>query len=153
MARMVVIGVAAVLALGLSSMSSSVRADYTQVSCEIDVKSNYALIGMKNTADVGKARTHEYDIQFEPNGLTLRFPPTYYAPEWGDTEAMVEYPHKGASFGVLLLRTPGALGSRQVTTIGVVQRACGEAIKKYIHENVEDKGIVVHLSETTDKTN
>lgn len=139
-----------VIAVGVLMAASFARTDYVQTSCEIDDQSNYAVIWMQDSAAIGKPNAHAYSIQFEPAGLTVRFPPTYYAPEWGDTDVVLEYPNEGASSGVLKLRSKGTLGW-SIKTIGRVQRPCWNAVRKYIREHVESKGTVVHISEAAAK--
>ncbi len=137
-----------VVVVAAVAMASLSRAEYVQTSCEIDPQSKYAVIWMQDAEALGKPNVHSYSIAFEPAGLTVRFPPTYYAPEWGDTDVVLEYPNEGASSGVLKLRSKGTLGW-SVKTIGRVQRPCWNAVKKYIREHVESRGVVVHISETT----
>jgi hypothetical protein len=143
------VAVAALGVMGIAAALSHDQRQYEQTKCEIDEQSDYALIWMKDASKVGKG-AHLYSIQFEPSGLTVRFPPTYYAADWGDTEVVFEYPDNKAAWGVLKLRSKGTFGWN-VETIGRVQRPCWTAMKKYIREHVESKGTVVHISETTAK--
>jgi hypothetical protein len=137
---------AAVAFLGVLVAASFGSTEYVQTSCEIDNRSNYAVIWLQDSATVGMPHVHKYSIQFEPAGLTVRLPPTYYAPEWGDAEVVLEFPQKDATSGVLKLRSKGMLGS-SVKTIGRVQRACWNAVRRYVTEHVQRKGVVAHMSE------
>ena len=59
------------------------RPDYVQHSCKVDLSdgSNYAIVEVDEPDKVGQ-RFADWDIQFSPEGLVVRFPPMYYAPDW-----------------------------------------------------------------------
>lgn len=144
---------AAVAALGAMGFAAALSLDekqYEQTKCDVDEQSDYALIWMKDTSAPEKTKPHLYSIQFEPSGLTVRFPPTYYAPAWGSTDVVFEYPDKEAAWGILKLRSKGTFGWK-VETIGRVQRPCWTSVRRYIREHIESKGVVVHILETTAK--
>jgi hypothetical protein len=150
MARVfVIIGIVAVSALGSAMAMSFDRATYVEESCEVDAGSDYAVISMDTVSAVGKHLPSRYNIQFDPKGIVLRFPPEFYAPDWTQIEDIsMKYLNTRSGSGILAIRLHDIGGNPRLETIGSVKRSCWETVKKYIRTRVGGKGIQVRMSES-----
>lgn len=141
-----------VVVIGAVATPSIVRADYAQVSCDVDNESDSAIIWVDDASRVEKHPALNFNVEFFPSGVAVRLPPQFYAPDWTQVENIeMQYPDRESKLGLLQLRIHNIGGSMFIQTVGRVERSCWNAVKKYIRQHVESKGTTVHVSETIAK--
>lgn len=115
------------------------KSDYVQSSCEID-NLHYAYIGMTKVSEVGRPGAPEYSVQFDPDGVLMRFPPSYYSLSWKDVDAIfVEFYGASSTSGLLKIHVRNSIftsDANGVERVGKIHRDCWERVKKYIDEHV-----------------
>jgi hypothetical protein len=121
--------------------------EYFETRCVVWEDNSFAIIGMKKKPGFLDKSPREYDIQFGPDGLVVRFPPIYYAPSWRVTSVIYQRLGQDGKSGLLKLRQPGLLGIRSEHAIGVVSRKCWTKVSDYIHEYVDTKSSKVKFYE------
>jgi hypothetical protein len=133
---------------GLILASADVPSEFTSVGC--DVTSEYATIWLKEQAHLADRTAHQFSIQFNSDGLVVRLPPTYYAPDWSQIDTVsMKFQSETAGSGRLNLRIHNvgeAVSYDQ--PVGTIQRGCWDSIRRYLHTNVEAKGIIIHWDES-----
>jgi hypothetical protein len=104
---------------------------------------------MDEASQVKEGALARYDIQFDLTGVTFRFPPEFYAPDWSQIEDIkIQYRDAKAESGRLELRVHNTNGRRFTEVVGNVERSCWVTVKEYIHKNIFNRGIAVHMIET-----
>lgn len=87
------------------------------------------------TSDHPHDSAHVFNIEFQSDGIVMRFPPQFYALDWKDV-ANIEFANKQGSAGVLKLHMKYKSGS-QIIEVGKVQQPCWDSVQKYLHDNLK----------------
>jgi len=143
----VMVSVAAVALSAFIALSFGQK-KYAEVSCEINDKSDYAVIWIDESALAQKKRPLKYNVQFDPAGVVFRLPSEFYAPEWPQIENLtMHYADSKADSGILQIQEHNVGGKSRLQMVGTVKRLCWNSVKRYIDTHVRSKGVAVHMSE------
>ena len=147
--RMKLIGFSLIVFLAGDAIAASLfddGEDYLQSGCEVD--NERAVIWMATPSDIREGRKNLYNIEFQPQGSVIRFPPQFYAPDWKDIDSItMEYPNRNADTGKLFIRIRETSNSTYIQRIGLVKRVCWNKAERFIKQVLSIHGVVIRLIE------
>lgn len=117
-----------------------------QYACEI-VPSKYAFVEMVDSNKIGAAQAPPYNIQFDPEGMVVRFPPNYYGLHWEDAVVALRFDGIVPTTVMMSLKLLENGKVREERPVGRIEASCWKQVTDFINEYVQKGGVKVRLEE------